>query len=133
MTHAIETVEAFIARWGKSVDDFRSAIRDWFTPETVWDNVGIARTTGIDEALAFFERFAAQAGFVSFDVEMINIAAAGNVVLTERVDRAVLPDGSVRGGPGLRVMGAFEVDGPKIVAWRDYLDTAPFQRKPAAG
>ena len=50
------------------------------------------------------------------DIEIVNLAVAGNVVLTERVDRLVI-DGKPHDAAG---MGAFEVSGDKITAWRDY-------------
>ena len=50
------------------------------------------------------------------DIEIVNLAVAGNVVLTERVDRLTI-DGRPVDAPG---MGAFEVSGDKITAWRDY-------------
>ena len=54
------------------------------------------------------------------DVEIVNLAVAGNVVLTERVDHIIL-DGKPIDAPG---MGAFEVTGDKITAWRDYFHTS---------
>jgi limonene-1,2-epoxide hydrolase len=42
----------------------------------------------------------------------------GNVVLTERADHFVYEGKSIHP----RAMGAFEVDGDKITAWRDYFD-----------
>jgi limonene-1,2-epoxide hydrolase len=50
------------------------------------------------------------------DIEILNLAVAGNVVLTERVDRFIF-HGKPLDAPG---MGAFEVSGDKISAWRDY-------------
>lgn len=54
---------------------------------------------------------------------MLALATAGNVVLTERIDRFVLNGKSI----ALPVMGAFEVtpDG-RISAWRDYFDMQQF-------
>ncbi|MDF5890243.1 limonene-1,2-epoxide hydrolase family protein [Pseudomonas syringae pv. syringae] len=52
--------------------------------------------------------------------EMRAIAANGNKVLTERLDRFERADGSEIGAP--TVMGILELDGDKIVAWRDYFD-----------
>lgn len=56
----------------------------------------------------------------AFDVDMVNIAADGGVVLTERVDhlsgrffRASIP-----------LMGAFVVEDGRITQWRDYFDWA---------
>ena len=50
------------------------------------------------------------------DIEIINLAVAGNIVLTERIDRFVF-QGKPLEAPG---MGAFEVVGDKITAGRDY-------------
>ena len=50
------------------------------------------------------------------DNEIVNLAVVGNVVLTERVDRLIY-NGKPVDAPG---MGAFEVSGDKITAWRDY-------------
>jgi limonene-1,2-epoxide hydrolase len=50
------------------------------------------------------------------DIEIVNLAVAGNVVLTERVDHLIL-NGKPLDAPG---MGAFDVTGDKITAWRDY-------------
>jgi limonene-1,2-epoxide hydrolase len=48
----------------------------------------------------------------------LNLAIAGNVVLTERVGHFVCEGKTIHA----RVMGAFEVTGDKITAWRDYFD-----------
>jgi limonene-1,2-epoxide hydrolase len=50
------------------------------------------------------------------DIEIVNLAVAGNAVLTERADRFIYK-GKPLDAPG---MGAFEVSGDKITAWRDY-------------
>lgn len=53
-----------------------------------------------------------------FEVEMVNIAASGKTVLTERVDTIA--------GRFFRVeiplMGVFVVENGKITEWRDYFD-----------
>jgi limonene-1,2-epoxide hydrolase len=58
----------------------------------------------------------------SIDFSVINIAANGPVVMTERVDVFTLPGKSFE----LPVMGTFEVSGGKINAWRDYFDVNQF-------
>jgi limonene-1,2-epoxide hydrolase len=50
-----------------------------------------------------------------------NIAAAGNVVLTERTETFTHRAG-VKPGFELPVMGAFEFRDGKITAWRDYFE-----------
>jgi limonene-1,2-epoxide hydrolase len=52
--------------------------------------------------------------------EVKQIAAGGDVVLTERVDRFIGAEKTVE----LPVMGAFEIEDGKIAAWRDYFDMA---------
>src|SRR5260370_17186587 len=54
----------------------------------------------------------------SIDFRIINIAANGPVVMTERVDAFKLPNKSFE----LPVMGTFEVRDGKIKACRDYFD-----------
>jgi limonene-1,2-epoxide hydrolase len=117
MPTPIETVTAFSAAFPK--DNAKAAIRRWFTPKTVWVNEGVSTTTGVEEAIAFIERRRSpEVAAVHF--EMLAIAADGNRVLTERLDRFVRADGSEFAA--LKVMGIFEVDGDCIVAWRDYFD-----------
>jgi limonene-1,2-epoxide hydrolase len=56
----------------------------------------------------------------SYAFEIVNIAADGQVVLTERVDYIRTPAGAVAGVP---VMGTFVIDdGGKITRWTDYFD-----------
>jgi len=55
---------------------------------------------------------------VHFDI--LAIAADGNRILTERVDRFVRTNGSEIAAA--KLMGIFEVEGDKIVARRDYFD-----------
>jgi limonene-1,2-epoxide hydrolase len=118
MPTPIETVTAFCAAFSK--DHGKSAVRQWFTPETVWVNEGISVTTGIDEAIAALEAVEKSVGIKDADFDMLAIAADGNRVLTERLDRFKRADGSEIGAA--MVMGIFEVDGDHIVAWRDYYD-----------
>lgn len=62
-----------------------------------------------------------QMGFNSLDVEFRNVAVAGDVVFTERVDWLVRSDGS-RVGPW-PVVGVTEFRDGKISAWREYFDS----------
>jgi limonene-1,2-epoxide hydrolase len=114
MPTPIETVRAFSAAF--SENHAEDAIRRWFTPKTVWINEGLSMTTGIEEAIN--RPRSPDVAAVYFD--MLAIAADGNRVLTERLDRFVRADGSEVAA--LKVMGIFEVEGDCIVAWRDYFD-----------
>jgi limonene-1,2-epoxide hydrolase len=116
-----EVVTTFLARWDKP-GGLDQAIRDCFTPDTVWENVGMATTTGPDEAIALNAQLARTMGFVTIRVDNLAVAETGNKVLTERVDHMVDADGrTLFSAP---VMGIFEIEGGRIAAWRDYFDSA---------
>ena len=123
MSTPTETVTAFLAECGKSKAAMQAAYRQYFSPKCVWENVGMAKTTGPDEALALMQQFESM-GIAYFSVKTTAIAAQGHKVLTERVDSLLGADGKTI--KTLSVMGTFEVDNGKITAWRDYFDTAGF-------
>lgn len=116
MATPIEIVSEFCNAFVE--DGGRPAIRRWFTPQTVWNNVGIASTTGIEQAIGFIDELEKSMGIATVRVEMLAIAADGNRVLTERLDIFERADGSEIGRTPL--MGIYELDGDHIAAWRDY-------------
>lgn len=118
MPTPIEIVTAFSAAFPE--DGGKIAIRRYFTSKTVWVNEGVSRTTGIEEAIAFLERPNRSPSIAAVHFDMLAIAADGNRVLTERLDRFLRSDGSEIAA--IKVMGIFEVEGNHIVAWRDYAD-----------
>jgi limonene-1,2-epoxide hydrolase len=115
----IEEVLAFVSEWA-TVPEMRRSFLARFTPETVWENVGAATTVGGEEAVALLDALNAKEGIVRGEVIVHNIAAAGNVVQTERTDIFYRADDSV--AASIRVMGIFEMDGSRILGWRDYFD-----------
>ena len=92
---------------------------DCFAEGAVYENVPIGAATGKEEIRATLKQFIVPDSEAKF--EILHLAAAGNTVLTERVDHLTIAGKSV----SLRVMGTFEVtaDG-KLSAWRDYFDMA---------
>lgn len=116
-----DTVLAFLKMW-EEPGGLDQSFRDYFTPGTVWENVGLARTTGIDEAIALNAQLGSVIAMDTIRVDTLAIAEAGNKVLTERIDHMVDRDGKVT--HSAPVMGIFEMDGGKITAWRDYFDSA---------
>lgn len=122
MATPLEIVTAFIDAWGTTREELRASIREYFTPTTIWENVGLTITTGVDEALATLDALEAAYGVAAVAVETLNAAAAGDVVLNERIDRLIAADG--RELAALRIMGVFEVADGKIAGWRDYFDSA---------
>lgn len=116
-----EVVTTFLALWDKP-GGLDQSFRDYFNADTVWINVGMATTTGPDEAIALNAHLASAMGLATIRVENLAVAETGNKVLTERIDWILDKNGeAVMKVP---VMGIFEIEDGKITAWRDYFDTA---------
>jgi limonene-1,2-epoxide hydrolase len=113
----IDVVRRFCAAWSDGDID---ALVGYFTDDAVYHNIPVAPVTGRDAIRATIDGFTQGVDRVDFRVD--NIAAAGDVVLTERVDVFVLGDRSI----SLPVMGAFRVIGGRIAEWRDYFDMNQF-------
>lgn len=96
------------------------ALRPFVADDAIYQNVGMPASVGVDAIIA---NLAAQIGMFpdSYGYEMKNIAADGDVVLTERLDYVSVPGGTPVGVP---VMGTFVVRNGKIVRWTDYFDLA---------
>jgi limonene-1,2-epoxide hydrolase len=94
-------------------------LRSFFTDDAVYQNTGMPATSGIE---AIIENLAGQFAMFpdSYAYEVINLAADGDVVLTERLDMIRTPTG-VQGVP---VMGTFVLTDGKIARWTDYWDTS---------
>lgn len=122
MSDPVTEVLAFFDEWKPTLAAMLASMEKRFTDETVWENVGISRTVGFAQAKAFMEAFAGANPIESGEVIVHHIAAAGNSVLTERIDNFYDKDGNLV--LSIPLMGVFEMDGPKILAWRDYFDTA---------
>jgi len=128
MESPIELVRRFCAAWGK--DTATAELAAFFTDDAVYHNIPMAPVIGreaIANNIASFIRpgKAAAPGIVpveSIDFRIINVAANGPVVMTERVDVFTLAGKSFE----LPVMGTFEVKNGKIRAWRDYFDINQF-------
>lgn len=117
----IDIIREFLDVWSDGPGPLEAAIRDLFRPDTEWVNMGLSRTVGPDEALAMGARFEAAMGYAKIQVETLHIAASGNIVLTERVDRLIAPDGGEIGA--FAIAGIFELDDDgKLIRWRDYTD-----------
>ena len=128
MPSASDTVTRFLARWAEP-GELDQAFREAFTPETVWENIGMARTVGVDEALALNHSFEERFGLASIRVENLAVAEVRvakedgkrvDKVLTERIDHLLDREG--RTIMAARCMGVFEVADGKILAWRDFFE-----------
>jgi limonene-1,2-epoxide hydrolase len=113
----VDVVTRFCKTW-ETVDI--DALMEFFTDDAVYHNIPMAPVEGKDTIRMTIEGFASGVGRIEFEV--LAIAANGNTVLTERVDRFVNPDKTI----ALPVMGIFEIVDGKIAAWRDYFDLNQF-------
>jgi limonene-1,2-epoxide hydrolase len=128
MESPIEVVRRFCAAWGNNMA--AAELAAFFTDDAVYHNIPFTPVIGkeaIEKNIVSFIRpgKAAAPGVVpveSIDFRIINIAANGPIVMTERVDVFKLPNKSFE----LPVMGTFEVRDGRIKAWRDYFDVNQF-------
>ena len=112
-----DVVRRFCATWAEGDLD---ALLEFFTPDAVYHNIPLDPVTGVDAIRATIAGFTGGVDKIEFRV--LNLAAEGDVVLTERVDVFTTSVRSIE----LPVMGTFEVRDGKIAAWRDYFDMNQF-------
>jgi limonene-1,2-epoxide hydrolase len=122
MREPIDIVRDFCAIWAKGDYD---AVMDFFTDDIVYHNIPVDPMVGKDAVRGMMAMFTTGVERIEFRVD--NIAATGNVVLTERVDFFFLPDKTIE----LPVMGTFEVRDGKIAKWRDYFDLQQYMTQVA--
>jgi limonene-1,2-epoxide hydrolase len=121
---AADVVRDFCAAWSDFDID---RIMGFFTTDAVYHNIPVDPVEGVDAIRATIEMFTTGAEKLEFRV--LNLAADGAVVMTERVDVFVLPHTTIE----LPVMGTFEVRDGKIAAWRDYFDLQQYMSQLGAG
>ena len=122
MESPIDVVRRFCAAWSDNMG--AAELAAFFAEDAVYHNIPQEPVTGrenIANTIASVLR-PGPPGIEGIDFRVINIAANGPVVMTERVDVFKLPYKSFE----LPVMGTFEVIGGKINAWRDYFDMNQF-------
>ncbi len=115
----VETIRRFCDAWTKP--DVPQ-ILDFFADDAVYHNMPIQPVQGKDAIKGVIEQFLAP--FERCQWEVLHIAASGDTVLTERVDR-FFGDKTIE----LPVMGVFELRDGKIASWRDYFDLATWGRQ----
>ena len=113
----IDIVTRFCDAWaGGDLDHLMT----FFADDAVYHNIPVAPVEGAAAIRATIAGFTTGVDSVTF--EMRHIAAAGDVVLTERVDVFRVGDHTI----SLPVSGTFEIRSGKIAAWRDYFDMNQF-------
>ena len=122
MESPIDVVRAFCAAWSDNLGTIELAA--FFTDDAVYHNIPQAPVRGREAIANLIDSFIRPGppGIESIEFRVINIAANGPVVMTERVDVFTVADKSF----DLQVMGTFEITDGKINAWRDYFDMNQF-------
>ena len=88
----------------------------FFADDAVYHNIPVAPARGAAEIRAVLETFVPGSPTIEFEIR--NVASAGAVVFTERIDRMTFDGRDVE----LPVAGVFELADGRIAAWRDYFD-----------
>jgi len=108
-----EVVRAELDAWSTLDVD---AIMSHFAVDAIWDDPSHGPITGHDNIRKAVEGFVARMS--AADMEVRHLLVGGTIVMTERVDRFTFDGREV----AAEIAGVFEIDGDKIVAWRDYFD-----------
>lgn len=126
---AIALVREYFQSVGPTAEQFWRSFDTYFDENTVWENVGVSRTVGKQQAIAFAKAFPIK--FDHMQIEDVSLAAVDNRVYVERMDHFCKADGTIVAS--IRALGVFEINGKKIANWRDYFDTAGFARSRPTG
>jgi limonene-1,2-epoxide hydrolase len=121
MSDNTSRTRAFIDAFNKSDID---AIMTFVADDAVYHNIPVDPVRGRDPIRKTIEGFMGMASRVEWKLSQ-NAESDSGAVLTERVDRFLIRDRWVE----LPVMGTFEFEDGKLVAWRDYFDMQQFQRQ----
>lgn len=123
MDSPIDLVRSFCDAW--SHDAATGDLTAFFSDDAVYHNVPFPEAvTGKGNIAKNIDSFIRPGppGIEGIQFRVINIAANGPIVMTERVDTFKVPGRTF----DLPVMGVFEVENGKIRAWRDYFDPNQF-------
>ncbi len=124
MSANTDLVSAFCRAWSnRDVDE----ILGYFAEDAVYHNMPMPPMQGKPAIKTLLQQIVSPTAWIEW--ETLNIAEAGNVVFTERVDRFEMAGKKVE----LPVAGVFEIEGGKIKAWRDYFDMAAWTRQTSGG
>ncbi len=114
-----QIIRDFIAAWSR-LDPAELAA--FFTEDGCYFNMPTQPIKGRDNVEEFIRGFLANWTETQWD--LLNIAAVGDVVYTERLDRTKTTQGDV----DLPCCGIFEMENGKIREWRDYFDLNTFMQ-----
>ena len=112
-----QVVRDFLAAWSRL--DVEELVA-YFTPDGTYHNMPLAPVSGHEALRPFIAGFAG--GWQSAEWELVNLVASGDLVVAERVDRAVAGGKPIT----LPCCGVFEMRDGRIAAWRDYFDMGTY-------
>jgi len=110
-------ITEFVAAWSR-LDP--NELASYFTEDGCYHNMPVGPVEGRDNVRAMIAAFTADWTATQWDV--LNIVAAGDVVIAERLDRTHAGDKAI----DLPCTGVFEMENGKIKIWRDYFDMATY-------
>ena len=113
MTENERIVREFIAAWSNLNTD---ELVGYFTEDGIYHNMPAKPVSGHDDLRDFISAFLAS--WEKTDWEILNLLAADDIVMVERVDRTLAAGKEVE----LPCFGIFEMKEGKIAVWRDYFD-----------
>ena len=113
MTENERIVREFIAAWSKLNTD---ELVGYFTEDGIYHNMPAKPVSGHGDLRAFISAFLES--WEKTDWEILNLLAADDIVMVERVDRTLAAGKEVE----LPCCGIFEMKEGKIAVWRDYFD-----------
>lgn len=118
-------IKEFCRAWERRDPDAIIAMMD---EEIVYWNVPAPAIRGRDAVRGFIVPLLRDTVAIEFRLRAVVANAAGDKVLTERLDRLVFPSGVLE----IPLMGIFELHGGRIAAWREYADFASIDAATAA-
>lgn len=118
-TDPAAVIREFCADWAKLDTETMMA---YFADEPTYHNMPGPPAIGAAAVRTTIDRFLKN--WQKTEWEVLNIAANGNVVFAERVDKTDAGGKHV----DLPCVGVFEMENGKIKTWRDYFDMATYMK-----
>ncbi|PZV38796.1 limonene-1,2-epoxide hydrolase family protein [Mesorhizobium kowhaii] len=115
-------IEAFLDAWNENDVD---RIHSFMSEDIAYHNIPMEPIHGRSAARAFAEAFGVGTTMKA-EWELVHIAEQGDIVMTERIDSFIDPNGNRVTVP---IMGVFRIRDGLISEWRDYFDLATFERQ----
>jgi len=117
MSDNTQIIREFIECW--STLDAEKVV-GYFAEDGCYNNIPLEPVTGRENIREFINGF--MTTWTQTDWEIVNIVAAGDIVIAERIDKTKTSQGDV----DLPCVGVFEMEAGKIKMWRDYFDMATY-------